>query len=592
MGPFSQNDEVKFSRGFIPGVPLEEADAVGDAMRDGRNVALTPYARPVAWAGLSRVRKVAGKLLQIVGEKLASIASGNIVLNYNNTVWFVGSGDVYLDDPSTPIGTASSQLQVKVGNHVYQAGLPSPLAPTLEVAQDQSGSPITGVLSGTVAASVTRIRTATGSAIAPGESPESPTSQAVEFKNGKARVRFDRALASIGQDAWGLYFTKPTISGSTRRQLLRYVYESELADPVSASLGMTSGDGATTTFNATTLNAINSRNVAVAVASSGASAPTSRGTNNFAVTGISATVPKIIGMLDGEFQLIGLQIKQVHGLQSHEMNRGALTPTITGAVTYLGGLLNDVTQIQLEIVDATHFRWKRESDSVWTTDLLATTATALGATGLFVKWSAAAATLDEQANKYYVTPFGISKPAGWDAIKMQASSADAFVNIVYGKLVESADVEYGFTFSASVQVNVNTVGLTGNHASTPVAASAASAGAGGTFARHCVWRGSGKPVMLSCASLVQIPRKRLRSLPRFLSQRKPIWIRGLWMWILRMTTCLTSSRRKLKRWMPLLLRHVVRSVNIWCCSARLTAPALRPRFQGVTSFIHSLRPRI
>lgn len=473
-------DEIRLIAGYAPDVPLDDPAMTSGLIWRGRNAVLTPFRRAAGWAGLSRVRKVAGPLLQVVGEKLASIGTGNVVLNWNNTVWFVGSGNVFLDDPTTPIGVASSQLQVKVGNNVYQAGMPAPLAPTIAVATDSGGAVIPGGMTAKVVATVTRVRSATGSAVAPGESPESATSELLDVKAGKVRVFFERALTDIGQDAWGLYFTKPSLGGTGRRSLLRYVLETELDSPVSASLGTAAGTGALTTFGATTAVATAARSVAIAAASSGASPPTIRGTNLFSVNGVSATVPKITGLLDGEYQLVSLQIKQTHQVSNHEANAGTLAPTITGAVTYLGGLLNDSTTIQLEVLSSSQFRWKREPDAVWTTVAISTAPTALGATGLFVKWSAASAPAESQANRYFVTPFALAVPAGWTAIKMQADSADTFVNIVFGAYVLAAEENYTWGFGASSKATISVIGLTGNHATVPVAASASVATTGTT----------------------------------------------------------------------------------------------------------------
>lgn len=471
-------DSVSFNRGLVSNVPLNETDQVGNGIFDGKNVVPSPFGQPESWKGLSRRFGAAGKLMQIVGNKIATLDTGNAVLYANKRIYFVGSGTLYIDDPLTSIAQASSLIQIYTNSGVYQGGLPVPDAPTLEAATDANGSPITGEMTGAYSVEITRRRSATE-----GESPASPPSNVLELTGGRLRVPFPAALTSAGQDQWGVYFTRSTAGDVGPRYLLRYVDESEIESGASILLAQVAGNGATVNYSAGTSVSTLALGIALAIASSGMSAPTLRETNAFNVSSASAvTVNRPGSLVADDFIAVALFFKQIHTVTADQANVGTVTPTITGRWSESGNDFAPGSEtVQIEALSTTQFRYKLASSGVWTTTNFNTAVTALGTTGLYIAWPANTIAANQTANKWTITPFAVTAPSGWTLHKAMSANDDECGGGVWGKTIQSIEPSsWQWSFNQATQVAVGMIAYTGVHATTPVSSSAASATTGTT----------------------------------------------------------------------------------------------------------------
>ena len=441
-------DEIRFNRGYMPAIPPEQTDAIGDAVYSGQNTIFSPYGQPQSWPGASIVNQPATPLLQLVGTLLGGLTRGNIVLGPGNSYWFIGSGAMFVDDFSTPLGVASPLLQFAFHGQAYQAGLPSPSAPLLQIASDSAGNALAGLRRGNNSVVLTRRRSSTGA-----ESAASQPSNVINFGNNVARVTFPAASTVAGQDQWGVYFTRNGFGGDGAHLLLRLVEESEIAPVLGLCLGTAIGGG--TAYTALSSLATNGRISALSLAPTGGTAPILRGSAVARSAGNETTLrlTKPQAAVDGDLLVAALAIENVHNLRTGGSNRGSFAPTVTGAWTQAGSVGNPNGEtVELEQVSQTEFRWKLASSAIWNGPVVFSTApTALGATGLGVKWSAASSSVDEIGNAFTIEPLGIVAPAGWTLEHMVAAITDTKALAVYTRVSVAGDAafaDFGVTVAA------------------------------------------------------------------------------------------------------------------------------------------------
>ena len=449
-------DKITCSRGFMPGVPLHVQDSVGDAAIAGENVLFSRYSEIRSWKGFSPLNSNGAKLLHNAGGKIAGSASGNVWKQHGDVYFFIGSGDVYVEDFSQKIGTATSQLQLYVNGQSYQAGLPKPSAPDLSLATDTLGQPISGQVSGNVSAQLTRIRTVTGA-----ESEASDTSNTVNPTNGRVRLAFPEAIFSQGQDEWGVYLSRHGLGGIGPHFLYRQIPEGEISPFAFARLAAAAGDGATTVYGGTTAAATNSRVAAIVLRPAAGVLPSYVG-SGFAVTPggtQSIRVQKPVGASDGQYLTVMITFKASHTITPDGTNQGTVTiDSFTGV--WIGGptpLNPDGEQIDILIDSTTTFQWKLRSDASYSSSIALSTSTIiLGASGFGIKWTAASTSSLEVGNHYTIDLFALIPPDGWSASPVEwQNNPESLVGMgIWGRVLDATAGEfYEWTTSANSQMN-------------------------------------------------------------------------------------------------------------------------------------------
>lgn len=447
-----------------------------DSFIEARNVVLSAYGQPRGWRGLGRDYRAAGKLLQVVGTRLAALDNGNVLQSEGNSVWLIGLGMVYLENPDTPIATASSALQVVFNGVAYQGGLPAPPAPVLEIATDATGQAIPGRVQGEISATLVRVRTATG-----GISADSEPSNVVRFTGNRARIRFPVAAAAAAQDEWILRFTRSGRGAVGGHQTLRRIRETEIAPPHGTSLNTATGNGATTAYQVNSSASVTG--LLVALALGGVSAPVAVDSAVVISAGQESSVRLTRSALTeaGYWIVAALTIKQTHQINPNGQTMGTVRPVaVTGAWTQSGSeLAPGAETVQLRQDSTTTFQWKLASSGSWSASLaIATTPTALGATGLAVTWSAATSGSDEVNNEWVIVPCAVGAPAGWTLRGVRAATNTATVLAVWTRQTDHTDAQnYDFTISPASQVTLGSMELSG----VTGFGQAATAGASGTL---------------------------------------------------------------------------------------------------------------
>src|SRR5207237_465320 len=99
------------------------------------------------------------------------------------------------------------------------------------------------------------------------------------------------------------------------------------------------------------------------------------------------------------------------------------------------------------------FRWKLHSQGAgsWATLALSTSPTALGSTGLAIKWSTATTGPDEASNKFTLVPMGVAPPGEWALNKIVANTDSPVALYIYSRPTGPDDPtfwEWNFTAPA------------------------------------------------------------------------------------------------------------------------------------------------
>lgn len=411
-------DQVRQGRGFFPSAPLHTPEAVGDAAIAGANCLFSKFGQIRSWRGFSPLNSRGAKLLHVVGGQLAGNKTGNVWQQHGEAVFLIGSGNTFLDDFFNSIGVASSQLQVRIGGQTYQAGLPKPPAPTLEIARDSIGQPIGGRVTGLTSARITRLRTATGA-----ESPASDTSALVSPTGGRLRLSFPQALTSSqGQDRWGVYLTRQGFGGEGPHTFFKEVEENEIAPPSMLAVASAPGNGINFLFGGTTAVALNSRYAMVVIRdATGTITPSYVGSSYSATPGFASSlrVQKPVGAQSPHFLMVMVSFLSQHLLTPDANNKGAVTISAVNGVWTAFPPLNPQAQniqIIIEQDSATTFRWKLSTDISFGAPIaLSTGATALFGTGLSIIWTGTSSP-EGVGNKFTITPFSLIPPEGWSNI--------------------------------------------------------------------------------------------------------------------------------------------------------------------------------
>lgn len=449
-------DAITCARGYMPGVPLHVQDNVGDAAIAGRNVLFSRYNEVRSWRGFSPLNSNGARLLHNVGGRLGGSATGNVWKQHGEAYFFIGSGDVYVEDFTQKIGTATSQLQLYVNDKAYQAGLPKPSPPDLTIAVDALGQPVTGQISGQVSAQLSRIRTVTGA-----ESEASDTSNIVNLTNGRLRLAFPANLTDQGQDEWGVYLSRQGFGGLGPHQLYRQIPEGEIAPFAFARLAACPGDGVTTVFGGTSAVAANSRIAAIVLRPAAATLPSYVG-SSFAVTPggtQSIRVQRPVGAADGQYLTVMVTFKATHTVIPDGTNRGTVTVAAVTGVWMGPGVPLDPQGEKIDIIidSTTTFKWKLRSAGAYSAALpLSTSPTAMGANGLAVAWTATSTSALEVGNHYEVDIFALYAPAGWFPTPVEwQNNPNSLVGIgIYGQILDSSSGEFfEWTSNRAAQMN-------------------------------------------------------------------------------------------------------------------------------------------
>jgi len=463
-------DEIRYSRGYYPDVPLVTQPAVGDGAIAGENVLFSRYGAVRSWRGFSPINSLGAKRLHIVDGKIAGHESGNIWRQFGNATFFIGRGNTFVDDFTTPIGVSTSQLQVLIGNDVFQGGLPKPSSPELTLAVDALGQAVAGQVTGNVSAQVTRIRTVTGA-----ESEASDTSNVVSVTAGRIRVAFPAAITSQGQDQWGLYLSRQGLGGVGPHLLYRKIQEAEIAPFAYANVSAGAGDGVTTVYGGTTVAATNSRIAAIVLRPAAATLPSYVG-SSFAVTPggtQSIRVQRPDGALDGQYLTVMITFKASHTITPDGTNKGTDTiAAFTGV--WMGGpdpLNANGEKIDILQDSQTTFKWKLRSDAIYSASLpLTTTTTILGASGFGIRWTDTATSALEVNNHFTIDLFSLVAPAGWAPSPIEwQNNPERNIGIgVFGQLLSPSVGEfYEWTTSANSQMNALAVAWKDVDSTTP-----------------------------------------------------------------------------------------------------------------------------
>jgi len=464
-------DLVQMARGFMPDVPLVRLDAVGDAAIAGNGVLYSCYGEPRSWRGLSHANQFSAALLHRLADTLlAGSVSGNVWRRDGTTIYFIGKGAVNFGDQWTSIGTANSQLQVylEATGQTFAVGLPAPSPPELTLATDSFGAVVQGQINGDVSAQLTRVRTVTGD-----ESPVSGTSNTVNFVNGRARLVIPAALDTQGQDEWGIYFTPHGSGGIGPHQLLKFIEEADLAGFTNAYICGGPGDGVTTIFGGATSVSSSGRLAGIVLRPNGVTLPSFRGSSLAVTPGkaskIRAQRPQ--ATQDGDYMLVHVVFDAVHEIMPDTGNKGVDTLASVTGVWMAGPLpLNpDGEKILIEQISTNQFRWRLASSMIWTTAALNVAATALGGTGLSVKWTSNATGMDEVGNKFTIDPFALVPPIDWTPIVEWQNNAVDTVGIgIYGKFQSSTDSFAEWTTNRPARIFALAAGVQNVDSTSPV----------------------------------------------------------------------------------------------------------------------------
>jgi hypothetical protein len=440
-------DRIRMLGGLLSNLPKSETETDGFAA--GRNIVLTALGVARGWRGLGRDFRAAGRLLQLAGTRIAALQNGSVLQSEGNSIWFIGQGRVFLEDPDAPIGTALSALQVWFNGQTYQAGLPPPPAPVIAVAVDATAQALVGRVAGEISCTLARVRSVTG-----GQSADSEPSNVVRFTGNKCRVLFPPAATIAGQDKWIVRFTEQGRGSIGPHRRLRIVNESEIAPPHGVSLNRGLGDGATTAVSV--LSSASVTGLLVGLALRGLAAPAHVDSFMTLSAGEESTIRFNRSALTaiGNLLVAALAIKQNHQIAADAGTPGGTVKpvAVTGAWTQAGSELTPGAEtVQLKQDSQTTFQWKLASGGVWSASLaLATTPVALGATGLAVAWSAAASGPDEVGNQWRITPLAVGGPSGFALRGVVSASDTATVLAVFTRETDAADPTfYDFTVSAA-----------------------------------------------------------------------------------------------------------------------------------------------
>lgn len=469
-------DEIRMSRGYFPDVPLHIENAVGDGAIAGKNVMFSRYGEIRSWRGFSPYNSFGSKLLHNVGGKIGGNDSGNVFVQFGNTIFFIGSGDTFVEDFTQKIGTSTNQLQIHINGQSYQASLPKPSAPEVSIATDALGQAVAGQVSGEVSAQLTRIRTVSGA-----ESEASDTSNIVNPSNGRIRLAFPAALDDQGQDEWGLYLTGHGFGNTGPHLLYRQIPEAEISPFAFARIAAGAGDGSTTTFGGTTAAATNSRIAAIVLKDAAGVLP-SYVASGYAVTAggsQSIRVQRPAGSADGQWMMVMITFKANHTIIPTGTNKGTDTIDAVTGVWFDAPYPLDPKGEKIDVIQdtASTFKWKLRSAAVYSAPVpLSTSPTALGSTGLAIKWTSASTSSLEVGNSFTIDIFGLMAPDQLPLIEWQ-NNTESLVGVgIYGGFLSSSIGEFlEWTTTQNSQMNALAVTFAEVNTTTPVTQSFSNA---------------------------------------------------------------------------------------------------------------------
>lgn len=469
-------DEIRMSRGYFPDVPLHIENAVGDGAIAGKNVMFSRYGEIRSWRGFSPYNSFGSKLLHNVGGKIGGNDSGNVFVQFGNTVFFIGSGDTFVEDFTQKIGTSTNQLQIHINGQSYQASLPKPSAPEVSIATDALGQAVAGQVSGEVSAQLTRIRTVSGA-----ESEASDTSNIVNPSNGRIRLAFPAALDDQGQDEWGLYLTGHGFGNTGPHLLYRQIPEAEISPFAFARIAAGAGNGVATTFGGTTAAATTSRIAAIVLKDAAGVLP-SFVASGYAVTAggsQSIRVQRPSGSADGQWMMVMITFKASHTIIPTGTNKGTDTIDAVTGVWFDAPYPLDPKGEKIDVIQdsQTTFTWKLRSAAVYSAPVpLSTSPTALGSTGLTIKWTAVSTSSLEVGNSFTIDIFGLTAPDQLPLIEWQ-NNIESLVGVgIYGGFLSSSIGEFlEWTTTQNSQMNALAVTFAGVHTTTPVTQSFSNA---------------------------------------------------------------------------------------------------------------------
>lgn len=487
-------DEVRCDRGWFPDVPLHVQAAVGDGAIDGENVVFSRYAEMRGWNGFSPYNSLGSPLLHNVGGVIGGNTTGNVWRQFGNAVFFIGSGDTFVEDFTQAIGVSTSQLQIHVNGASYVCGLLKPSAPELSIAVDALGQPIAGQVKGNVSAQISRVRTVTGA-----ESEASDTSNIVNSSDGRIRVTFPAALTEQAQDVWRLYLTAHGFGGIGPHLLFRSIPEAEISPFAFARVAAGAGDGVTTTFGGTTVDPTTSRIAAIVLNDQGGILP-SYVASGFSVTpggSQSIRVQRPAGSQNGQWLMVQLTFKATHTVTPAGTNGGTDTIDAVTGVWFDAPYPLDPKGEKIDVIQdsQTTFQWKLRSDAVFSAPTpLSTSPTMLGSTGLAITWTAASTSTLEVGNTFTIDIFAIVAPPQLPLIEWQ-NNTDSLVGVgIYGGfLTESIGEFLEWTASQNSQMNALAVAWADVNTTTPVTQSFSNAYTGATT--HNTTLPSGAPTV-------------------------------------------------------------------------------------------------
>jgi len=454
-------DDIRMGRGFFPDVPLVTQPAVGDGAIDGENVVFSRYSEVRSWKGFSPYNSLGAKLLHNVGGKIGGNASGNVWKQNGQAVFFIGSGDTYVEDFTQKIGVSTSQLQLRVNGQTYQAGLPKPSAPEISLAVDVMGQPIAGQVSGDVSAELTRIRTVTGA-----ESEASDTSNIVTPTDGKIRVAFPLSLADQGQDEWGVYLTRHGFGGVGPHYLYKQIPDAEIAPFAFGEVLACAGNGATSNYGGTTAVNTNSRFACIVLRPAASTLPSYVGSGFAIIPGKASSlrVQRPAGSVNGQYLTVMVTFKATHTLTPAGTNKGVDgIAAVTGV--WMGGpipLNPGGEKINIVQTSQNEYKWKLQSDTVYSSPVgISSTPTQLGSSGIALTWTANSTGILEIGNEYTIDLFSLIAPAGWfpTPVEWQNNPASNIGIGIFGQILDETVGEF-FDWTTSVPAQMNALAVT------------------------------------------------------------------------------------------------------------------------------------
>lgn len=178
---------------YLPDILKSNLPIIGAGSRNvllrGGGDQLEPY----SWRGMGAGSAGSGAdTMMVVGSTSGGLTAGTIILWRNNSLWWVGSGQVYYNGSSLPGASGSGLLQVRLNSGtIYTAGIPTPAfgANALAVSAQASTQ-----MRGIYAVRFSEGRSETGA-----ESNASLPSNSKNITNFKGQVTFPPVQAGVNQ---------------------------------------------------------------------------------------------------------------------------------------------------------------------------------------------------------------------------------------------------------------------------------------------------------------------------------------------------------------------------------------------------------